>query len=379
MAIDQSKPLEGIRVLDLTNVLSGPYCCYQLALMGAEVIKVENPQGGDLARQLGADEQRSQERMGISFLAQNAGKKSITLNLKSPRGQELFIELVKTADVLVENFRPGVMKRLGFGYPVLQQQNLTLIYAAISGFGQTGPLSQRPAYDQIVQGLSGVMSITGDADSAPLRVGYPLADTVGGMAAAFAIAAALNNKPRGCYIDVSMLESLISTMGWVVSNYLIGGEKPSPHGNENVTSAPSGAFRTATGLLNIAANKEEQWQSLASHLGLSHLLDDSRFATRTQRRRYREELTRLIESVLVLHSAEEWERELNAIGVPAGRVLNVEEALASKQLLERGMLFKQRLTASEEEIDLVGSPFMVDQSRPAVDIEPPMLGADNEA
>ncbi len=379
MATESSKHLAGIRVLDLTNVLSGPYCCYQLALMGAEVIKVENPEGGDLARQLGADEQRSRERMGISFLAQNAGKKSITLNLKSPRGLELFVALVNTADVLVENFRPGVMERLGIGYPVLKRQNEALIYAAISGFGQSGPLSQRPAYDQIVQGLSGVMAITGDAESAPLRVGYPLADTVGGMAAAFAIAAALNNRPRGCHIDVSMLETLISTMGWVVSNYLIGGEKPSPHGNENITSAPSGAFRTATGLLNIAANKEEQWRSLASHLELTHLIDDPRFSTRALRKRHREELTRLIESKLVLHSAEEWEGELNEIGVPAGRVLKVEEALGSEQLLARSMLFKQHLGSSGEEIDLVGSPFMIDQTRPATDIEPPALGADNEA
>ena len=178
------KPLSGVRVLDLTNVLAGPYCCYQLALLGAEVIKVERPGTGDLARQLGADPERNKSLMGVSFLAQNAQKKSVTLDMKHETGKALLKRLVRTSDVLVENFRPGVMDRLGLGYEVLKAENPNLIYCAISGFGQDGPWKDNPAYDQIVQGISGVMSITGDGDSAPLRVGYPLADTVGGMTAA---------------------------------------------------------------------------------------------------------------------------------------------------------------------------------------------------
>ena len=191
------KPLEGIRVLDLTNVLAGPFCCHQLAHLGAEVIKVEATNRGDLARQLGSDAELNNKGMGISFLAQNAGKRSVTVNLKHPRGKELFLKLVETADVVVENFRPGVMQRLGVAYETLSQVNARLIYCAISGFGQDGPWVHRPAYDQIIQGASGVMSITGEPEGAPLRVGYPIADTVGGMTAAFAIAAALNAKPRG--------------------------------------------------------------------------------------------------------------------------------------------------------------------------------------
>ena len=233
-----TRPLAGIRVLDLTNVLAGPFACHQLAHLGAEVIKVEAIGRGDLARNLGSDPDLNAAGMGISFLAQNAGKKSITLNLKHPDGKALLKRLVATADVLVENFRPGVMARLDLDYPRLKAIHPSLIYCAISGFGQDGPWVSRPAYDQIIQGASGLMSVTGDADSAPLRVGSPIADTVGGLTAAMAINAALNARPRGCLIDVSMLEGLLSSMGWVLSNFLIGGQSPGANGNENPTSAP---------------------------------------------------------------------------------------------------------------------------------------------
>ncbi|WP_420014019.1 CaiB/BaiF CoA transferase family protein [Tateyamaria sp.] len=180
-------PLSGVRVLDLTNVLAGPFACHQLAHLGAEVIKVEAVGRGDLARGLGASPDLSAKGMGISFLAQNAGKASMTLNLKAPEGKAVLTDLVKTADVLVENFRPGVMDRLGLGPKVLRGANPRLIYCAISGFGQSGPWADRPAYDQIIQGASGVMAVTGTAAGGPTRVGYPLADTVGGLTAAMAI------------------------------------------------------------------------------------------------------------------------------------------------------------------------------------------------
>src|SRR5437867_164460 len=207
-------PLNGVRVLDLTNVLAGPFACHQLAHMGADVVKVEVPRSGDLARQLGADSGLNRKLMGISFLAQNAGKRSITVNFKSPRGKEVFRKLVRSADVVVENFRPGVMDRLGLGYEALKGENPKLIYCAISGFGQNGPLKDLPAYDQIIQGMSGVMSITGAPENAPYRVGFPIADTIGGMTAAFAIAAAVANHggSEGCFIDVSMLEATLATM-----------------------------------------------------------------------------------------------------------------------------------------------------------------------
>lgn len=370
-------PLAGIRVLDLTNVLAGPYCCYQLALMGADVIKVERPDGGDLARVLGADPARNKAGMGISFLAQNAGKKSVTLDMKSEKGKALLKRLVQSAEVLVENFRPGVMDRLGLGYEVLRNVNPNLIYCAISGFGQDGPRRGDPAYDQIVQGISGVMSITGAPDTAPYRVGYPLADTVGGMTAAFAVAAALNANPRGTYLDVAMSEAVISTMGWVVSNYLVGGVTPGAHGNENTTSAPSGTFATRDSPINIAANRDEQWQALARCLGRDDLLNNPDYATREDRKTNRHALRTELERTLKTKAASEWASELNALGVPTGQVLTVPEALADPQLSDRGLIGS--LLVHGEQMQLAGSPVVMDGARRMPQIAPPKLGADNKA
>lgn len=378
MATEAPAPLAGVRVLDLTNVLAGPYCAYQLGLLGAEVIKVERPRTGDLARQLGADPARNAAGMGVSFLAQNAGKQSVTLDLKDPRGADLLKRLVRSADVLVENYRPGVMDRLGVGATTLRRENPHLIYCAITGFGQTGPWRDNPAYDQIVQGVAGVMAITGDTDSAPLRVGYPLADTVGGLAAAFAIAAALNAEPRGCTIDLAMTEAVLSTMGWVVSNHLIAGVPPAAHGNENTTSAPSGTFACADGPINIAANREEQWQTLARHLKRPDWLERPEFATREDRKAHRAALTAALEAELGRRPAAAWAAELNALGVPAGPVLRPDEALASPQVAGRGLIV-QVDAANGERLPLAGSPAMLDGARPAPKTAPPALGADNTA
>lgn len=372
------RPLEGIRVLDLTNVLAGPFCCHQLAHMGAEVVKVEVPGRGDLARQLGADPALNAAGMGVSFLAQNAGKRSVTLNLKHEKGKAIFRRLVGTADVLVENFRPGVMDRLGLGPEALRAEHPRLVYCAISGFGQDGPWVHRPAYDQIVQGAAGVMSITGDADSAPLRVGYPIADTVGGMTAAFAIASALNAPERGTVIDVSMLESVLATMGWVISNYLVAGVTPQPNGNENVTSAPSGTFRAGGGPINIAANKEEQWQALARHLGREDLLARPEFATREDRKRNRLALKNELETTLLTRPARQWEAELSAVGVPAGAVLTVPEVLAAPQVADRGFLARfEDVPGVDRPVDLVSTGVKLDGEAQRVDGAPPALGEAN--
>ncbi|MEM9394960.1 MAG: CaiB/BaiF CoA-transferase family protein [Pseudomonadota bacterium] len=370
-------PLAGVRVLDLTNVLAGPYCCYQLALLGAEVIKVERPGSGDLARQLGADPTRNAANMGISFLAQNAGKASLTLDMKHPDGKALLRRLVRSADVLVENFRPGVMDRLGLGYEVLKQENPHLIYCAISGFGQDGPRRHDPAYDQIVQGISGVMSITGGQDSAPFRVGYPVADTFGGMTAAFAVSAALNARPRGTYLDVSMTEALLSSMGWVVSNFLIGGVSPAAHGNENTTSAPSGTFATADQPINIAANRDTQWESLAHLLGREDLLDHPDYKTREDRKKHRTALRTELETVLTRKGAEHWVKALNALGVPAGRVVSVPEALSDPQIAGRGLITD--IDMDGVRLPVIGAPLMVDGTRPVPDGPPAQLGANTNS
>jgi len=371
-------PLKGIRVLDLTNVLAGPFCCHHLAHLGAEVIKVEAIGRGDLARQLGADPELNKAGMGVSFLAQNAGKKSVTVNLKHPRGKEMFLKLVETADVVVENFRPGVMDRLGVGYETLKGANPHLVYCAISGFGQEGPWVHRPAYDQIIQGASGVMSITGGSDSAPLRVGYPVADTVGGITAAFAISAALNAKPRGSFIDVSMLESVLATMGWVISNYLIAGVEPSANGNENPTSAPSGAFEAKGGLINIAANKDEQWILLTDHLGLADLRERPEYATREDRKRNRLALKTELEAVLKTRPARDWAKEFNRIGVPAGAVLTVPEVLGMPQVADRGFLNSfENVPGVGSDIQVATTGIKLDGSAPTVTTPPPTLGEHN--
>ncbi|GGX40379.1 CoA transferase [Tateyamaria omphalii] len=370
-----TKPLDGVRVLDLTNVLAGPFCCHQLAHMGAEVIKVEAPDRGDLARQLGADPELNAKGMGVSFLAQNAGKKSVTVNFKHADGKALFLKLVETADVLVENFRPGVMDRLGLGHEVLKEHKPDLIYCAISGFGQDGPWVDRPAYDQIVQGVSGVMSITGDDNSAPLRVGYPVADTVGGITAAFAVAAALNARPRGAFIDCSMLESVLATMGWVVSNHVIAGVEPRANGNENPTSAPSGTFETGDGLINIATNKDEQWVLLTDFLGLQALRDRPDYATREDRKKNRSVLRTEIEMALADWSARDLARVLNTIGVPAGAVMTVPEVLSHPQIADRGLMSRYaNVPGVGRDIEVVNTGVKLDGAPLTVPTPPPQLG-----
>ncbi len=332
------KLLQNIRVLDLTNVLSGPFATLHLALLGAEVVKIENPTGGDLARALGCLPELNKKQMGTSFLAQNANKKSVTLNLKDPEGKAIFKKLVKTADVLVENFRPDVMTRLGFSYQALSEINPRLIYCVISGFGADGPDAMKPAYDQIIQGLSGEMAINGDERLNPLRAGFPVCDTVGGLNAAFAIMAALYHREHtgeGQFIDVALLDSIMPLMGWVAANLLIGKQQPVLMGNDNFTAAPSGVFRTKDGDINIAANKQEQWESVADVLGVSELKIDPRFQERDNRKKNRKALTPLLEAKLTKKETGYWVDVLNDHDVPSGAILGLEEALSQPQIKHR--------------------------------------------
>lgn len=368
-------PLAGVRVLDLTNVLAGPFACHQLVHLGADVIKIEVPGRGDLARQLGQDEALSQRNMGVSFLAPNAGKRSVTINLKHAEGKALLKRLVSEADVLVENFRPGVMTRLDLGPEVLRKINPRLIYCAISGYGQEDALKERPAYDQIVQGMAGAMAITGDAASAPMRAGWPVADTVGGLTAAMAISAALNAPERGCVIDISMRDALMATMGWAVSNYLVAGVEAVPAGNENLTSAPSATYLCADGPLNIAANKQEQWEVLARLLDLEPLIEDPRFRTRADRKTNRRALNEALGAALATRSAAAWEADLNAAGVPAGRILTLPEALdqarAAGQIAQYTLKDGRSAEIFRTGMRLNGRPLVVEDG-------PPELGAQTD-
>lgn len=374
-----TKLLNGLRILDLTNVLAGPYCAYQLALLGADVIKVESPAGGDLARQLGASPSLNADGMGASFLAQNAGKRSIVLDLKNEEDRERFFELVATADALIENFRPGVMHRLGLSYETLKTAKPDLVYCAISGFGQSGPMRDNPAYDQIIQGLSGIMSITGTPETAPLRVGYPVADTIGGLFGAFATVSALLRKAttgEGAFLDVSMLECTLSALGWPVSNYLIADVEPAAMGNENMTAAPSGSFHTGESLLNIAANKQEQFVALCDEIGRPDLPQDPRFAQREDRKKHRSELTLLIEAALASNTAAEWEQRLNRRGIPAGRVLTIPQVLSERQVIARQLVtvFPLATGSGRDTLSVVRGGFLVDGEPPVPSRAPPRLG-----
>jgi CoA:oxalate CoA-transferase len=356
-----NKPLQGFRILDVTNVLSGPFCCYQLGLLGAEIIKVEAPDG-DLARQLGANASWNQNRMGISFLAQNAGKRSIALDLKTDDGKQIFTDLLKTSDAVIENFRPGVMDRLGLGFEACRAIKDPIIYCAVSGFGQDGPLKDNPAYDQIIQGMSGVMDITGDTTTPPYRVGYPIADTIGGLTAALAVSAALHQKTSQ-YIDVSMLESVLTTMGWAVSNLLMNQNEPTRVGNENMTSAPSGAFKTQDGLINIAANQDRQWAQLIAVLEAPELNENPLYQSRELRKENRYTLKSDIETILMGRSTAEWLDRLNAANIPAGPVLSVKEALNLQQVSDREFTLSLDQTHPAERIDVVTNGFLLNQER----------------
>lgn len=334
-----TKPLAGVRVLDLSNIIAGPLCTYQLVQLGADVIKVERPGTGDLSRKMGADPAMGRKNMGASFLSSNAGKRSITLNLQQARGRELFRAMVKNADVVFENFRPGVMARLGLGYDDLKKINPGLVYCAVSGFGQDGPLSGRPAYDQIIQGYSGLMSVTGTEETGPFRAGYVVCDTMGAMTAAFAIVSALYRKQatgEGAFVDVSMLDASIVTMAaWVVSNYVNAASRPRPLGNESHSAAPSGTFPTKDGQINLVNNEQKQFELTCDVLGRPDLKTHPKFADRDDRLTHRHELRQELEAVLRTRTGAEWEEAFSAAGVPAGRIYSIPEILEHPHIKSR--------------------------------------------
>lgn len=370
--------LDGVRVIDLSSTISGPLCSYQLAMLGAEVIKIETPEKGDLARSLGADEALNEQRMGVSYLATNAGKKSVTLDLKTKEGLDALKALVATGDVLLENFKPGTMARLKFDYETARAIKPDLIWCSISGFGQSGPLSSRPAYDQIIQGYCGLMSLTGTEETAPTRSGFQICDTMAAITAAFAISAALfRNKTtgEGEFIDVSMFDaSLASLTSWPASGLLNAGRIPKPMGNENGASAPSGAFRTGEGLINIVANDQRQYESLCDAIGAPELKSDPRFVNRRHRVVNRAELNPLLELHLSKRSAGDWVEILSEHAVPAGPILSLGDALSHPQIVERQMV-------KEFGPEAIGRPFKVSRlgftlgsGLPDVNTPPPRLG-----
>ena len=377
-----SAPLGGIRVLDLTNVIAGPLCSYNLAMMGADVIKIEVPGAGDHARKMGADTTLNGQLMGASFLAINAGKRSMTLDLKSEEGKALFFRLLRTADVVLENFRPGTMVRLGLDDQTLRAIKPDLIYCSVSGFGQEGPLATRASYDQIIQGFCGLMSLTGAPGTPPNRAGYVVCDSTAAILAAFAIAAALVRRQRtgeGETIDVSMVDSSLATMAaWVVSNYVNAARTPTPTGNDSHSAAPSGTFRTRDGALNIVNNEQKQFEALCSAIAMPQLLADSRFTTREARMQNRDELRAVLERRLGEDDSANWERKLAAHNVPVGPILSVPEVIEHPQVAARALMQEIHVPHLEKTVRVARPGFHLGHAPVPITSPPPVLGEHTE-
>lgn len=332
-------PLAGIRIIDFSRVLAGPYATYQLALLGAQVIKVEEPGKGDWTRE-GAPILKVPD-IAAGFASQNADKQSITLDLKSPAGLKVALALIASADVVVENFSPGVAARLGLGYEAARAQRADLVYCSLSGFGQDGDFGARPAYDHVVQAISGITMLTGTPQSAPNRIGPPLFDYLSGAYGAFAILAALRERDRTGqpqYVDVAMLDAAIVAMASVVSGHRNGGTVPKAAGNTAASGSPaSGIFATREGLLALAANQEHQVARLLRVLGIPEVLEDERFAALETRKQHAAQFGALLVKALAARGAAEWESLLAQAHVPAARVRTLPEVLDEPHLATRGV------------------------------------------
>ena len=356
--------LADLRVIDLTLARSGPTCTKILADFGAEVLRVERP--SDLGVERDFYDQADLHR----------NKKSIVLNLQDPRGVEIFRRLAKRADVVVENFRPNVKHRLGIDYQTLVRENPRLIYASISGFGQEGPYRKRPGYDQIVQGMSGLMWLTGTEESAPLRTGIPVGDLLAGYFCALGILMALqerNRSGRGQYVSTSLLEALVGSLSFHAGKYLNTGENPPPAGNHHPLSAPMGVYRAADGFLNIAAGNNEMWSRLCGALGTAGWTKDPRFASRKLRVRNRRELDLLLNDRLGQKTVAEWVEELNAAGVACGPIYKLDQVFADPQM-KWTRLIQELPTKKTGTVKVLGMPVSLDRTPPSVQRPAPAPG-----
>jgi formyl-CoA transferase len=364
--------LEDIRVLELGNFMAGPYCGMLLADQGADVIKVENPKGGDFTRLA----QPFVEGEAAGFLAVNRNKRSIAVDLKTDRGREIFLSLVRTADVVVENLRPGTLDDLRIGYSVVSEVNPGIILSSTSGFGQTGPYKPRAALDLIVQGMSGLMSITGEEGRPPVKVGVPLADLAAALFATYAILSALRVRDRdgkGQHIDVSMLESAIALEAWETSTYFATGEVPKPLGSAHRFNAPYQAVRTADGYITIGPTTPANWKSFCAALELERLNADERFSTGPLRRGNNEELIAEIERVTTTKSSDHWYRLLERAGVPCGVLYTLDQVLADEHVRARG--FVRELDHSKVgRVRATGSPVRFSRTPLRLERAGPLLG-----
>jgi crotonobetainyl-CoA:carnitine CoA-transferase CaiB-like acyl-CoA transferase len=375
-------PLSGVRVLECASVIAGPYSSYMLTLLGAETLKIERPGQGDWMRGQGGDAALVAAGMGSTFLSCNAGKRSVTLNLKDPRGIAIARQIAAGVDVMIENWRPGTATRLGVGFPDIKAVNPRIVYCSISGFGQDGPMSPRPAYDHIIQAVSGIMAVTGTPETAPSRTGPPLVDYMTGLSAAVAILAALRERDRtgeAQRIDVGMLDCAVAGMGSIVSAHVNGGIAAAPIGNAAASGAPSsGLFQTRSSPLSVVANTEAQFAAFCRALGRPDLLTDPRFEVAAVRKRNQEVLRDIIARTMAERPAIEWETRFAREGVPAGAVRSVPELLEEEQVAARDLFRLLRLAGQDREASFPTAGFKLNGDRVAPERAPPPLGADNE-
>ncbi|MEM8645436.1 MAG: CaiB/BaiF CoA-transferase family protein [Pseudomonadota bacterium] len=372
------RPFEGIRCLDLTHVLAGPFSTFQLAVLGADVIKIEPPQNPDMTREESAVRALSDQDYGTLYLGQNAGKRAITLDLKTDKGRDILRKLVAGADVLVENYRTGKMADLGLGYEDLAAINPKLIYCSLTGFGQTGPKAKHPAYDVVIQAYSGLMVANGEENSDPVRVGPPMVDYGTGAQAALAISAALFQRDRtgkGQRIDVSMLDGALMLMTSQVTSTLCTGASPSAHGNNHPDYAGYSTYDTKDGLLMIGAHTTKQAADIFHAIGDSTLGDEVAAMTRDELRAARSRLAGVLTEVLQKRTAQEWEDILNDGGVPAARVRRLDEALTEDQIRSRGVLQTFDGEGGPEQTRrLAVAAYSFDHGGPKLDRPPPRVG-----
>jgi crotonobetainyl-CoA:carnitine CoA-transferase CaiB-like acyl-CoA transferase len=372
------RPLDDLTVIDLTRALAGPYCTLMLGDYGARVIKVESPEGGDDTRGWGPPFIHGESSY---FLGINRNKQSLTLNLKHPAGQEILRQLLRRADVLVENFRAGTMERLGFGWPVVHALNPRLVFASISGFGQDGPYRDRTAYDLIVQGMGGLMGTTGEEGGPPIKVGVAITDIAAGMFAAFGILAALRVRERtglGQYVDVSMLDCQVAWMTYQAGYYFATGENPKRLGSAHPSLVPYQAFRTADGYVNVAVGSEAIWQRFVDAIGAPHLAQDPRFRTNADRVRHRQALLALLEPIFAQRPTRTWVEVLDRHGVPAGPIYLMSDLFADPQVLHREMLLEIEHPRAGR-IKQTGVPVKLSATPGRVTAPPPVLGQHTEA
>lgn len=369
------RPFEGVRVLDLTHVFAGPFSTYQLAVLGADVIKIEPVDNPDMMRIAGAVPELNEGGYGLAFQAQSSGKRSIALNLRDPEGREIFHDLVETADVVVQNYTTACLVDLGLDYETLKARNPKLIYCSINGFDRTGPKGDDPAYDVVIQAFSGVMASNGEANSQPTRIGPPVIDYGTGAQAAFAISAALFGRERtgvGRYIDVAMSDAALMLMTMNVVTALGFGAAPMAHGNHDPANAAYSAYDTADGMVMLGAYSKKQYSDLMRALGHTSVANDVAAGTQADLRGRSEQDATLLKDTLMTKTADEWEKLLNAAHVPAARVRTLDEALEHPQFKSRTVMQNvEGLTGARP-----AAAFMFDQGGPKIDGPPPRFAAD---